>query len=255
MSFGRKLCYPLLFAAISPYAFAQQLAPEEEAEPLERYQVEVIAFAYADGPTAAGELLQRLPSLPPEPELDESDSDAAAETDDPAPEPPPETIEDEPVPEIIVRFETMLDEELQLVEAYERLEKLSAYDMLLHGGWTQEGVPEEFAMPLDVRLLRAPLSLAGNLTLHKSRFLHVAVDLSFDNDDSRPVVSLDDPFPTVLPPFKLQERRRLRSGELHYFDHPSFGLLVVVRPEPVPEEIPEEEQELPSQAAGLNDGR
>ncbi len=28
----------------------------------------------------------------------------------------------------------------------------------------------------------------------------------------------------------LQEQRRLRSGELHYFDHPKFGLVVLVTP-------------------------
>jgi hypothetical protein len=28
----------------------------------------------------------------------------------------------------------------------------------------------------------------------------------------------------------LQEQRRLRSGELHYFDHPKFGLLMLVKP-------------------------
>ena len=31
---------------------------------------------------------------------------------------------------------------------------------------------------------------------------------------------------------ELRTTRRTRSGELHYFDHPAFGLLVMVRPAP-----------------------
>ncbi len=30
--------------------------------------------------------------------------------------------------------------------------------------------------------------------------------------------------------FKLAQKRRLKSNELHYFDHPMFGLLIVLRP-------------------------
>lgn len=34
----------------------------------------------------------------------------------------------------------------------------------------------------------------------------------------------------VLWPFRMNQKRRMRSGEVHYLDHPLFGLLVVARP-------------------------
>ena len=42
----------------------------------------------------------------------------------------------------------------------------------------------------------------------------------------------------ALPPrFTLTAERQARSGELHYFDHPAFGLLVKVTPLP-PDAVP-----------------
>ena len=34
----------------------------------------------------------------------------------------------------------------------------------------------------------------------------------------------------VVWPFRMNQRRRMRSGEVHYLDHPMFGLLVLARP-------------------------
>ena len=31
-----------------------------------------------------------------------------------------------------------------------------------------------------------------------------------------------------MPIFQLKESRRLRSGEINYFDHPKFGLLLLI---------------------------
>ena len=32
----------------------------------------------------------------------------------------------------------------------------------------------------------------------------------------------------LMPIFQLKESRRLRSGEINYFDHPKFGLLLLI---------------------------
>ena len=36
----------------------------------------------------------------------------------------------------------------------------------------------------------------------------------------------------LAPRYTLHADRQTRSGELHYFDHPAFGLLVLVTPLP-----------------------
>lgn len=57
--------------------------------------------------------------------------------------------------------------------------------------------------------------LDGTVSLSISQFPHLAVDLVYlDKDTGLPV--------------QLRETRRMRSGELHYLDHPRFGVLAQV---------------------------
>jgi hypothetical protein len=119
------------------------------------------------------------------------------------------------------RFSLLGPGDLRLTSARDRLERLGAYTVLIHGGWVQESLPEERAHSFDLSLFSAP-SLTGNMALHVSRFLHVSASLDYHVPASSP---------ERLPPkYQLRQTRRMRSGELHYFDHPAFGLLVTVRP-------------------------
>jgi hypothetical protein len=44
-----------------------------------------------------------------------------------------------------------------------------------------------------------------------------------------------EPKPPEFLGFRLTETRRLRSREIHYFDHPLFGAVLLVTPRPMPE--------------------
>lgn len=118
---------------------------------------------------------------------------------------------------------------------------------------------------------RVPERLRGTVRLHVQRFLHVELDL---------VVATDTPLPPdeVIPgwheqrdtildevrlglvneatamarleelqrqpqvaTFRLRDSRQMRSGEIHYFDHPRLGVIVTVRP------VSDEERELREQ--------
>jgi hypothetical protein len=66
--------------------------------------------------------------------------------------------------------------------------------------------------------------LEGLVQVSRGRFLHLDVDLLL-----RPVDGSG--------PFRVRLNRRMRSGELHYLDHPRVGILVQAeryRPEPEP---------------------
>jgi hypothetical protein len=70
----------------------------------------------------------------------------------------------------------------------------------------------------------------GTLLLSRARYLHVWADLVFTEPlDRVPGADPSTP-PTTLAHFRMQQHRRMRSGELHYLDHPLFGLLVQVTP-------------------------
>ena len=162
---------------------------------------------------------------------------------------PPEADEEE---EPFV-YRLLNADELELTGAYAMLENLDAYTPLVHGGWVQEGLPEDLAPLMHLSLLGA-LNPVGSVRLHLSRFLHVTVDLEYHvRPAEAPATPLFSPYSYVLeeitlpPRYELHVQRQARSGELHYFDHPAFGLLVIVRPQP---EEPEESEELLSPPLG-----
>jgi hypothetical protein len=102
-------------------------------------------------------------------------------------------------------------------------------------------------------------ALDGTLRVHRARYLHVQADLLYyrplagdtgakpGNDTTQLPDSPDtglieqllaeaDPIPRL---FRLSESRRMRSSELHYLDHPLFGMLVEIVPLELPD-MPEQ---------------
>ena len=90
----------------------------------------------------------------------------------------------------------------------------------------------------------------GTVQLSLSRYLHLAVDLIYQptagptnlesvNETDQAVTA--DTAPPAATVFRLQESRRMRSSEIHYFDHPKFGAIALV----TPYEIPTVEVKLP----------
>lgn len=89
-----------------------------------------------------------------------------------------------------------------------------------HLAWSQPGWSSGRARAGRVRIqgTGGETLLEGTLRLHRSRYLHLTTDLVFT--------------PPGAPGggYRLAERRQMRSRELHYIDHPAFGLLVMARP-------------------------
>ena len=46
--------------------------------------------------------------------------------------------------------------------------------------------------------------------------------------------------------YPLQQSRRMKSGELHFFDHPLIGVLIVIRPYELESTTPELVETMPS---------
>jgi len=122
---------------------------------------------------------------------------------------------------------------------------------VLHRRWRQ-AVPERDA-PQPVYLAAevepaAPLTrsgfakIEGYATVTLGRYLHFAPTLWYhaDNLGMAPLavplthVALAAPDPGYM---ELKESRRMRSAELHYLDHPKFGVIVRIDPVELPEEL------------------
>ena len=235
---------------------AQQAPGQTEgtAEPvatLPRYYVEVLVFSNQGGTTSTSESFAPRSDpltdmLAPGADRPGAELPIPEYTDRPA---PPETArpdasavpdEGEEAVEEEFRYELLEAKSLSLKDARDTLERLSAYTPLFHGGWVQEGYPEERAKPFDIAVIDSATPLVGTLTLHRSRFLHIRVDLEYLPAESSPTrltqpLWSSSPTDSQGPRYQITEARRLRSGELHFFDHPAFGVLVQISPEPLPD--------------------
>ena len=60
-------------------------------------------------------------------------------------------------------------------------------------------------------------------SLYVTRFLHLKLDLDLAHI-AAPAPDTD----TLI--YHLTERRKMRSTELHFFDHPRFGVLALISP-------------------------
>lgn len=123
-------------------------------------------------------------------------------------------------------FARLADSELKLGGVVGALRSAGGRKPLLHVGWRQPVLERGKAQPLWLqggprRYLsdgRAVDEIAGTLLLTRSRFLHVWTDLRYAESGFEGAI------------YRMQDHRRMRSGELHYIDHPSFGLLILCTP-------------------------
>jgi hypothetical protein len=127
-------------------------------------------------------------------------------------------------------------EELKLGTEYRRLRALAAYEPLLHAGWVLPGLPEGDAKPFDLGSLGV-LNPHGTVRVHLARFLHITLDLTYQANGPAAAATGADGLDeiSVTPQYRLTATRSARSNELHYFDHPAFGVLVKITPVPAPD--------------------
>ncbi len=154
--------------------------------------------------------------------------------------------------------------DLTLVNDVKALNRRRHLRPLLHTRWRQPVPPRDAPQPvylalepgLDTPATRQGLPmLEGYLALTVSRYLHVNMRLWY-HADTLGMSPL--PFPVellpgtrqTLPYMELNERRRMRSEELHYLDHPKLGVLIRVTPVAAPEALLDQQQAL---AAGADE--
>lgn len=226
----KKLTYSLLSLLLILPAVAQEPADDIEEQEIRRYTVEIIVFKYAEDVSSGSEVF-----LGDKIEFDEDELEILELR-------PFRSVGDfKPLPDI--EFVLLEEEDYQLTEALGRLQRLDAYEPIMHFGWTQATWPAEQTEPLSLyRFATPPADLHGSLTLYLSRYLHLVVDLQLDN----PVASPLD-YSTIQPQrgpvrYVINENRILKNGELRYYDHPKFGVLAKVTR--VEEEEDPEESEL-----------
>jgi len=119
-----------------------------------------------------------------------------------------------------------------LSQVYERLERIDAYEPILHIGWVQAAHASNNSKPYRFEPTAIDTTaIVGTVTLYKERFLHLEIDLSLESE--QPVVETGfflslgaKDAPEV---YTLTESRRIRGLTEHYFDHPQFGIIARIQ--------------------------
>lgn len=87
---------------------------------------------------------------------------------------------------------------------------------LTHMLWRQPALSKNDATPVYISGKTKIGTLVGTAKVSARRYLHLDLDLLLESSNG--------PAPNGL--YRMQAHRRMRSGELHYIDHPAMGVLV-----------------------------
>ncbi len=265
MRFAPPALLAFIALTLVPGAPARAQDDAERQPPTQWYEVEVVVFRQwqAGGPDR---------EFWPDPEQVAPPAPVTLAAAAPATERPPAQAGAQPL-------QRLPETQMQLTPVAERLAEAGQYDVLAHLGWRQAGLPPEQApavavppgwrspavnLPAAVELagekvavspfaLRpAGQELYGTLRLIRSRYLHLEADLRYQ--PQAVAESWAASLPASGPLYQLTERRRMRSGELHYLDHPALGVVAQVRRwEPAAKELPHDGSE-PDTGSGESPG-
>lgn len=138
---------------------------------------------------------------------------------------------------LVQRRGRWLREGLSLAGAVAGLRRSADFMVLAHGRWLQVLPPSTRPTPLFAqfgeRLPGGVFELEGTVSVSQGRYIDIELDLMAPE---RPVAG--DAWRLVRDGYAvLAETRRSRLGEVHYFDHPRFGLVVRVQRVAPPEEL------------------
>jgi len=119
-----------------------------------------------------------------------------------------------PVTTIAGRVELLPESAWQLGAAEQALARQGGYELLAHSAWAAI-VPQNGRTTARLDdVLKEGAPLAGSVALQRSQYLFLGIDIDYQ---AAPGVT-----------FGLREKRRVKFGERHYFDHPAFGVIAQV---------------------------
>jgi Peptidoglycan-binding protein, CsiV len=111
------------------------------------------------------------------------------------------------------------------------LSSASGYSVLFHRAWRQLAYDRNHAVeyPVHTSAANGRDSVNGTVTLIRERYLHLDIELALSRAGTSSATAYPDG-QAGRPQYRLSEQRRIRSSEIHYFDHPQFGVIARVTP-------------------------
>ena len=126
-------------------------------------------------------------------------------------------------------FRQLNKEKLGLARIGRSLRLSSRFDLLTHRAWLQPLTKQPRPVLLQTgEQFGDEFEIDGTLSFSRTRFLHVKSDLWFTQFTTMSSQLVDSYIP--IHSHRLQHTRRMRSNELHFIDHPFFGILIEITP-------------------------
>ncbi|MFY9178304.1 MAG: CsiV family protein [Venatoribacter sp.] len=119
--------------------------------------------------------------------------------------------------------------ELLLENEAKRIDQLPNTHVVWHQAWIEPIQAQESAIPHPIQIDyngTITIHIEGSLSLYRSRYLHFNTDLNVQHSQKLE----DSAEETNIRAAHIQQSRRMRSGELHYVDHPMLGAVIKVIP-------------------------
>ncbi len=128
-------------------------------------------------------------------------------------------------------------EQLHLATYRQALKSSSGFRPLAYYAWRQPVLDRNFALvvalPASGTETTAPY-IDGTVRVSLGRYLHLDLDLQLHTESRQEEFMPESGGSLQL---RLTEQRRMRSKELHYFDHPRMGVIALITP--VAEDAPD----------------
>ena len=148
-----------------------------------------------------------------------------------------DTILEEFISNDQVNLELLRKNELSMKSIYDRLFRLSAYRPIVWGGWKQQIINKEKTPVINIKNLgHIPQEFKGTFQLYLSdqNRNHLVVNLSMtENQKTEENIlsainqnNLGKNLKIPLIRYQIQGDKIIGLNDIHYFDHPKFGIIV-----------------------------
>lgn len=156
---------------------------------------------------------------------------------------------------------------IELGDAAQKIRTAGRHRLLSHQAWLQKFASPNKALPIAIqagRSIHGYDEISGTITLSKNRYLHlesnlwrsvftndkdeaadvrlpkISAELNYQSDDENTEEyddfqqlleqETDEQQPWVKIVSSMKQKRRIRSQEIHFLDHPLFGIIIQIRP-------------------------
>ncbi len=181
-----------LFIFLSLLVSITCAATPASTSPAKTYRVEIIAFKNNDTP----ENTETFPNYPALPEYKNALELLASD-------------------ETLTNYMMLPRDQLTLNRDENLIQKKERYELLFHYGWLQQQ-NEEFTVHLQSDLSDSA-QLEGTIKIKRGYYYNVALNLDLQ--------------PKTIGPkqhFVLSTKRNLKNKEMHFIDHPKFGVILQI---------------------------